>query len=39
MQGYDQGVISIINVMPQFQQAFPRLDPDAPGSAFWSEFM
>ncbi|KAF2726050.1 general substrate transporter [Polychaeton citri CBS 116435] len=37
--GYDQGVISVINVMPQFHAAFPRLDPDAPGSEFWTGFM
>lgn len=37
--GYDQGVISIINVMPQFHATYPRLDPDAPGSSFWTGFM
>ena len=33
--GYDQGVISIINVMPQFLSAFPRLDPENSSAAFW----
>lgn len=34
--GYDQGVISIINVMPQFLHAFPRMDSDVSSSAaFW----
>ena len=33
--GYDQGVISIINVMPQFLEAFPRLDPENSSAAFW----
>lgn len=34
--GYDQGVISIINVMPQFLRAFSKIDPDASSSAaFW----
>ena len=37
--GYDQGVISIINVMPQFHETFPRLAPNAPGSSFWTGFM
>ena len=37
--GYDQGVISIINVMPQFHATYPRLAPDAPGSSFWTGFM
>lgn len=32
--GYDQGVISIINVMPQFHRAYPEVDPDTPGSDF-----
>lgn len=34
-----QGVISIINVMPQFHTAYPRLDPDASSAAFWKGFM
>ncbi|KAI7017571.1 hexose carrier protein [Hortaea werneckii] len=33
--GYDQGVISVINVMPQFHDAYPRLAPDAPSAEFW----
>ncbi|KAI7347423.1 hexose carrier protein [Hortaea werneckii] len=33
--GYDQGVISVINVMPQFHNAYPRLAPDAPSAEFW----
>lgn len=37
--GYDQGVISVINVMPQFHATYPRLDPDAPASSFWTGFM
>ena len=37
--GYDQGVISVINVMPQFHTTFPRLAPDAPASSFWTGFM
>ena len=36
--GYDQGVISAINVMPEFHQTFPRLAPDAPVSSFWTGF-
>lgn len=37
--GYDQGVISVINVMPQFHTAYPRLDPTIGSSAFWKGFM
>ncbi|KAI7085274.1 hypothetical protein KC356_g6044 [Hortaea werneckii] len=37
--GYDQGVISVINVMPQFHHAYPRLAPDAPSAEFWKGFM
>lgn len=37
--GYDQGVISVINVMPQFHAAYPRLDPEDGASAFWKGFM
>lgn len=37
--GYDQGVISVINVMPQFHAAYPRLDPEAGSSSFWKGFM
>src|SRR5690349_7907610 len=32
--GYDQGVISIINVMPQFHKQYPEVDPANPGSGF-----
>lgn len=37
--GYDQGVISIINVMPQFHQRFPETNPDHPHSGFYTGFM
>lgn len=37
--GYDQGVISIINVMPQFHDTYPRLAPSSSTSAFWTGFM
>lgn len=37
--GYDQGVISIVNVMPQFYAAFPEVSPDHPGSGFNKGFM
>lgn len=37
--GYDQGVISIINIMPQFHQQFPQTDPNSPGSGFYTGFM
>lgn len=37
--GYDQGVISVINVMPQFHAQYPRLEPTAPSSSFWKGFM
>lgn len=37
--GYDQGVISIINVMPQFQQRFPEVNPENSGSGFYKGFM
>lgn len=37
--GYDQGVISIINVMPQFHQRFPQTDPANSGSGFYTGFM
>ncbi|GME26341.1 MFS monosaccharide transporter [Neofusicoccum parvum] len=33
--GYDQGVISIINVMPQFLDQYPELK----GGGFWTGFM
>ncbi|KAJ6185737.1 hypothetical protein N7519_007038 [Penicillium mononematosum] len=32
--GYDQGVISLILVMPQFIDQFPEIDTDAPGYGF-----
>lgn len=37
--GYDQGVISIINVMPQFHRRFPETEPGTPGSGFHIGFM
>lgn len=37
--GYDQGVISIINVMPQFHDRFPETDPKHPHSGFYTGFM
>lgn len=37
--GYDQGVISIINVMPQFHQQYPEVDPKHSGSGFYTGFM
>ncbi|KAG9770677.1 hexose carrier protein, partial [Aureobasidium melanogenum] len=37
--GYDQGVISIINVMPQFHREFPETDPATKGSGFYLGFM
>ncbi|KAF2758238.1 putative MFS monosaccharide transporter [Pseudovirgaria hyperparasitica] len=33
--GYDQGVVSIILVMPQFLDYVPRISNDASGSGFW----
>jgi MFS family permease len=32
--GYDQGVVSITLVMPQFLEQFPEIGPDASGAAF-----
>ena len=32
--GYDQGVISIVNVMPQFHTAIPEVAPGYAGSSF-----
>ena len=29
----------MINVMPQFHDTYPRLDPDASASSFWTGFM
>lgn len=37
--GYDQGVISIVNVMPQFHAAYSELDPNNSGSGFYKGFM
>lgn len=37
--GYDQGVISIVNVMPQFYAAYPEVSPGYPGSGFNKGFM
>lgn len=37
--GYDQGVISIINVMPQFHAKYPEMDPANSGSGFYKGFM
>lgn len=37
--GYDQGVISVINVMSQFHTRFPNTDPDHKGSGFYTGFM
>lgn len=33
--GYDQGVVSIILVMPQFLDQFPRVSSHASGAGFW----
>ncbi|CAG7924833.1 unnamed protein product [Penicillium olsonii] len=37
--GYDQGVISLILVMPQFIDQFPQVDPDAPKYGFHTGFL
>ncbi|EOD43235.1 putative mfs monosaccharide protein [Neofusicoccum parvum UCRNP2] len=37
--GYDQGVISIILVMDQFLDRFPRVSDTASGGGFWKGFM
>ncbi|KAK5264992.1 hypothetical protein LTR96_009791 [Exophiala xenobiotica] len=37
--GYDQGVISIILVMDQFTDRFPRVSDTASGGGFWKGFM
>lgn len=37
--GYDQGVIALILVMPQFRQQYPRVDPAAPHYGFDTGFM
>ncbi|KKY20137.1 putative mfs monosaccharide [Diplodia seriata] len=33
--GYDQGVVSVILVMPQFLEQFPRVSDTASGAGFW----
>ncbi|KAK0664720.1 Sugar transporter STL1 [Lasiodiplodia hormozganensis] len=33
--GYDQGVVSVILVMPQFLDQFPRVSDTASGAGFW----
>lgn len=33
--GYDQGVVSVILVMPQFLSRFTRIDSSASNSGFW----
>lgn len=30
----DQGVVSLILVMPQFREAYPQVDPSHPGYGF-----
>ncbi|CAI7636566.1 unnamed protein product [Penicillium manginii] len=37
--GYDQGVISLILVMPQFVDQFPEVDKNAPSYGFHTGFM
>jgi len=37
--GYDQGVISIINVMSQFHKQYPQTNPDNSDSGFYTGFM
>lgn len=37
--GYDQGVISIINVMPQFQTKYLEVSDGHPGAGFYKGFM
>lgn len=37
--GYDQGVVSIILVMPQFLDRFERVDDAASGAGFWKGLM
>lgn len=39
MFGYDQGVVSVILVMDQFQEQFPQVAPGAPGGGFWKGLM
>ena len=33
--GYDQGVVSVVLVMPQFLTQFPRVSDTASGAGFW----
>ena len=37
--GYDQGVVSITLVMPQFLDAFPQVSPEASGAGFLKGLM
>lgn len=37
--GYDQGVVSVILVMPQFTDKFPRIADGVAGSGFWKGLM
>jgi MFS family permease len=37
--GYDQGVVSVILVMPQFLDKFPRVSAAASGAGFWKGLM
>lgn len=37
--GYDQGVVSVILVMDQFQTTFPEVSSGYPGSGFWKGLM
>lgn len=37
--GYDQGVVSVILVMPQFLEQFPRVGAHAAGAGFWKGLM
>ena len=37
--GYDQGVVSVILVMKQFQHQFPEIAPNASGAGFWKGLM
>lgn len=37
--GYDQGVISVINVMTQFHKQYPQTDPSNPHHGFYTGIM
>lgn len=39
MFGYDQGVVSVILVMPQFLERFERVSETASGAGFWKGLM